>query len=240
MRQTAASPGAAPRLLLCPERDLSASGGPTGEGTAFELAPMMKPLEPFRDQLVAGERAEQLGGGAARRGRRRAFPESAAHGSVGGGRSEPRGPITSRARPPTRSPRMTLGKDTPLPSIELDRRSRIPGRKLRERLQLRLHELALLADADHAAADGGGPASGVRAPVRRSGQRRAAARADLRQDRSILDAVAQDLARLRARLGAADRTAVERVSRRGSRRRAAHPADRTTQQHVAAAGAPSR
>ena len=55
-----------------------------------------------------------------------------------------------------------------------------PRRRVRPRLQLRLHEHARLADADDAAADGDQPARGVRADVRRraTGEAAAGAHAD--------------------------------------------------------------
>ena len=101
-------------------------------------------------------------------------------------------------------------------------RSDRPGRQLRQRLRLRVSEQPVVVVADDAAADRSGSARGVRAAVRR---RRTPdeRRAELRKNASILDWVMGDMARLQRKLGAADRTKVDRVSRRDSRGRAAHP-----------------
>ena len=68
------------------------------------------------------------------------------------------------------------GQDTLLPSLQLAVED--PGanlEQLRRGLQLRLHELHLVADADPASADGDQPAGGVRADVRRREHGRGAA-----------------------------------------------------------------
>ena len=123
--------------------------------------------------------------------------------------STPKAPTSATASRPTRSPRNAFGKDTPLPSLELAHRPQLPGRQLRERLQLRLHEHAGVELADHAAADREQPARGLRAAVRRrrhvggSGWRRP------RQNRSILDSVIERAGSgCSARSGPADRTTV--------------------------------
>ena len=101
-----------------------------------------------------------------------------------------------------------IGKDTPLPSLELAHRSELPGRQLRERLQLRLPEHVLVAIADDAAADGEQSAGGVRAAVRRRRHAGAAAGAGAREPQHPRlgdgrhDAAAD-------RLGAGDRATVD-------------------------------
>ena len=74
-----------------------------------------------------------------------------------------------------------IGQDTTFPSLELATEDlTTPDRRLRQRLQLHLHQHALLVDADDAAADGDQSAGRVRADVRRSGQQGAAAGAHQR------------------------------------------------------------
>ena len=90
------------------------------------------------------------------------------------------------------------GHDVPVPGAG-DRGLHRPGRGVRARLQLRLHEHAQLADGDDAAADGDQPASRVRADVRRW---RHAAKSGWRgceTDRSLLDFVAGRPAAARGR-----------------------------------------
>ena len=68
-----------------------------------------------------------------------------------------------------------IGKDTRAAVDRDGARAELPGRQLRQRLQLRLLEHDLVADADHAAADGSQPAHRLRAHVRRRRQPGAAA-----------------------------------------------------------------
>ena len=114
-------------------------------------------------------------------------------------------------------------------SLELALEATEFARRLRRRLQLRLHEHDLLAQSDHAAADGEQPARGVRAAVRRQRQHRRGARAArLRADRSILDSVTESgaacssgSARATARSCRQYLEAIRDVERRGSNLRIA-------------------
>jgi hypothetical protein len=206
LRQTAATP--VPRLgfFYVPNGIYPPAWRPIGDGADFELAPTMKPLEPFRDQLVpisglSNWEAEPRG--------------------EGGGVHSRLGPAWLSGRRPKRTEgsdyecgttadqiaAVNLGKDTPLPSIELtvdpgflvgncengyscvytsSLAWRTPTTPLPMEADPRAVFERLFGEADNAA------------------QRLV----DLRQDRSILDAVANDLARLQARLGAPDRAAV--------------------------------
>ncbi len=81
-----------------------------------------------------------------------------------------------------------IGQDTPFPSLEAgDRELHGLRRRLQHRLQLRVHEHALVGDADHAAADGDQSARRVRAAVRPRRHAGPAPRARMQEDRSILD-----------------------------------------------------
>jgi hypothetical protein len=205
-RQTAAAP--VPRLgfFYVPNGIYPPAWRPTGEGTAFEMAQVMKPLEPFRNQLVPVSGLSNW--------------EAEPRGEGGGVHSRI-GPSWLSGRRPKRTEgsdyesgttadqiaAMTLGKDTPLPSIEL---TVDPGFLVgncengyscvyTSSLSWRTATTPLPMEADPRAVF-----------ERLFGEADSAAQrlVDLRQDRSILDAVANDLARLQARLGAPDRTAV--------------------------------
>ena len=207
VQQTAAQP--VPRLgfFYVPNGIYPPAWRPTGEGTAFTLAPTMSPLEPFRDQLVpitglSNWEAEPRG--------------------EGGGVHSRVGPAWLSGRRPKRTEgsdyecgitvdqiaAKELGKDTPLPSIELTvdpgflvgncengyscvYTSSLAWREAATPLPMEGDPRAvferLFGDADN--------------PAQRL--------VELRQDRSILDAVAQDLARLQATLGNGDRAAVD-------------------------------
>jgi hypothetical protein len=179
---------------------------PSGDGTAFELGPTMTPLEPFRSQLVpitglSNWEAEPRGEGAG------------VHSRVG--------PAWLSGQRPKRTEgsdyhcgitadqiaAIELGKDTPLASIEL---TVDPGFVVgncengyscvyTSSLSWRTATAPLPMEGDPRAVFERlfGEAD---TPSRRL--------ADLRQDRSILDAVAQDLARLRTSLGGGDRAAL--------------------------------
>ena len=206
MRQTAAAP--VPRLgfFYVPNGIYPPAWRPTGEGTAFEMAQVMKPLEPFRNQLVPVSGLSNW--------------EAEPRGEGGGVHSRI-GPSWLSGRRPKRTEgsdyesgttadqiaAMTLGKDTPLPSIEL---TVDPGFLVgncengyscvyTSSLSWRTATAPLPMEADPRAVF-----------ERLFGEADSAAQrlVDLRQDRSILDAVANDLARLQARLGAPDRAAV--------------------------------
>ena len=150
---------------------------PTGAG--FEFTPILKPLEPFRDQLrrrqqpgtrrrrPAATHARQppawLSGVVRRSGPKAADVHAGIDRSI---RSSPsRSARTRRSRRSSSRPRTSPG---------------CVG-ALRHRLQLRLHEHALVADADDAAADGDQPARRVRAAVRPAGHARRSALARMQR-----------------------------------------------------------
>src|SRR5262245_55875563 len=179
---------------------------PTGEGRTFEFAPIMKPLEPFRSQLVpitglSNWEAEPRG--------------------EGGGVHSRIGPAWLSGRRPKRTEgsdyqsgvtadqiaAQTIGADTPLPSIEL---SVDPGYLVgncengyscvyTSSLSWKTPTTPLPMEGDPRAVFERlfGEAD---SPTQRL--------ADLRKDRSILDAVTEDLARLQTRLGGQDRAVV--------------------------------
>ena len=189
MRQTAAAP--VPRLgfFYVPNGIYPPAWRPTGEGTAFEMAQVMKPLEPFRNQLVPVSGLSNW--------------EAEPRGEGGGVHSRI-GPSWLSGRRPKRTEgsdyesgttadqiaAMTLGKDTPLPSIEL---TVDPGFLVgncengyscvyTSSLSWRTSTAPLPMEADPRAVF-----------ERLFGEADSAAQrlVDLRQDRSILDAVAE-------------------------------------------------
>ena len=206
MRQTAAQP--VPRLgfFYVPNGIYPAAWRPRSEGAAFTLAPTMSPLEPFRDQLVpisglSNWEAEPRGEG------------GGVHSRIGPSwlsGSRPKRTEGSDYRCGTTADQIAareLGKHTPLPSIELTvdpgflvgncengyscvYTSSLCWRDATSPLPMEADPRAvferLFGEAD--------------TPERRL--------RDLRQDRSVLDAVAQDIASLQAKLGNADRSAL--------------------------------
>jgi hypothetical protein len=192
---------------------------PTGEGTAFSLAPTMSPLEPFRDQLIpitglSNWEAEPRG--------------------EGGGVHSRVGPAWLSGRRPKRTEgsdyecgitvdqiaAKELGKDTPLRSIELTvDPGFLVGNCENGYSCVYTSSLAWREDATPLPMEGD-----PRAVFERlfgDADNPAQRLVELRQDRSVLDAVTQDLARLQSTLGKGDRAAVDDY-RGGSRRRASH------------------
>jgi hypothetical protein len=177
---------------------------PAGEGGAFELSPILKPLEPFRDRLVVvsgldQKQAENFGEGVGEHARASAVwlngvrPKRTEGADVMAGTTADQ--LAAQA----------IGADTPLPSMELALEPsfmvgncdngyscvymntlswRTPTTPLPMENNPRLVFERMFGD--------GGTAR----------QRRA----DLEKDRSILDSVTADMARLQKTLGAGDRT----------------------------------
>ena len=120
---------------------------PKGEGTTFELSPILEPLAPYRDQMIVlSGLAENW---VASRGRRHRRPRARVRDvSDRRARQENRGRrYPGPASRWIRLPRGTLGNETQLASLELALESmRIAGR-LRRRLQLRLHAHAIAGAA---------------------------------------------------------------------------------------------
>ena len=201
---------------------------PQTAGAGFEFTPILKPLEPFRDSLIvvsnldrpepsdgshATAPAAWLTGVVAEADRRRGRPRRH-DASIRWSRS--RSGRTRRSRRSSSRPRISPGYVG-----ACDRR-----------LQLRLHEHDLVADADHAAADGDQPARRLRADVRRPGTaRRSGWRACGRPQHPRFGHGGPG--RSAARPRAARSRAARRVSRQRPRDRAAHPAGRAAGTHRA-------
>ena len=135
---------------------------PATAGAGFEFTPILKPLEPFRDSLVVVSNLH------ARRG------DDSNHAVVVGVLAHRRAAEADRRpglprRHVDRSGHRAAdrpGHDVPVARAR-HRGLHRAARRVRPRLQLRVHEHAHLADADDAAADGDQPARRVRADVRR-------------------------------------------------------------------------
>ena len=148
---------------------------PKTVGADFEFSPILKPLEPFRNQVtvVSGlhnRSAESLGDGNGDHTRSTGSWLTGTHIKRTEGSDLRAGisvdqVIASQFR-----------KETPLPSLELAILPELGDRRLRHRLQLRLRHDAGVGVADDAAADAEQPAAGVRAAVRRRRPGLAAAR----------------------------------------------------------------
>ena len=145
---------------------------PAGEGgTTFELTPVLQPIEPVRAARGRGQRAQQHAGARQRSGRRRAHAQSRrlaqrhaaeAHRGRQHHQREDRRSVRGRQ----------AGRRHAAALAGADSRVELPGRQLRGRLQLRLPELHVVADAEHAAAARRRPARRLPAPVRRRRHRR--------------------------------------------------------------------
>ena len=183
---------------------------PNGEGTDFELSPILTPLAAVPRSDGRRQRA--------RRSTRPTRLDDGANGDHTRGTSSwltgvhPKHTEGADVRNGISADQIAahvLGKDTPLPSLELAHRPELPGRQLRERLQLRLHEHAGVALADDAAADREQPARGLRAAVRRRRHVGAAARAGAREPQHPRLGDRRRWRRLQSTLGPGDRTTVD-------------------------------
>ena len=179
---------------------------PKGEGTNLELSPILSPLAPFRDQVIvptglAHRMAEALGDGNGAHSRASAVWLNGVHPKQSEGADIRAGTTVDQFAA------QELGKDTPLPSLELALENayrvgacengyscvysntlcwRAPTTPLPMEVNPRIVFERLFGD-------GGSPAE---------------RRAQIETDRSILDSVTENLARLRQRLGPGDRTRV--------------------------------
>ena len=197
---------------------------PRGEGSDFELSPILTPLAPFRDQMVVVSGLDAPPG--RRAPRRRQRRSHARHEHVAdrrASRSTPKAPTSTTGSRPIRSPRARSARTRALPSLELGIDLNYLVGQLRERLQLRLHEHAVVAlgrrrrcrpRTIRASCSSGCSATAAR---RRSGSRRRS------ENRSILDSVTEEWRACSSTLGADDRTEGRRLRRCGARDRAAHP-----------------
>ena len=103
-----------------------------------------------------------------------------------------------------------FGKSTQVASLELSLDTPQPCRRVHQRPQLCLHPHDLVANADYAPADGEQSAFSVRTAVRRQRLHRGEARmARMRQSKSMLDSVMEQLASLKRELGVRDKTKIE-------------------------------
>ena len=145
---------------------------PKGTGRDFTLSPILEPLEPFRKQLVvvtglSSHQAEALGDGGG--------DHSRASGIVSHRRARQEVGQRRRQRHVDGPDRRqgARARDAAVVAAA-DRGRQQPGGRLRRRLQLRLQQHAVVADADAAADGGEQPAGGLRAPVRREREHRPA------------------------------------------------------------------
>ncbi|MEE2790817.1 MAG: DUF1552 domain-containing protein [Acidobacteriota bacterium] len=192
---------------------------PVGEGTGFELSPILKPLEPYRSRLVTVSglshgQAESLGDGNGDHTRSTATWLNGVHPNFTQG-ADVRAGVTA-----DQLAAAEFGKETPLPSIELavdlnflvgncdngyscTYLNTLAWRTATTPLPTENNPRAVF---ERMFGDGGTPAQRL---------------AQVRKDRSILDAVEADMQRLYRRVGAADRArtdeyfdAVREVERR--------------------------
>ena len=141
---------------------------PKGEGSAFELSPILEPLAPYRDQMLvlSGLKASwnYIHAGAS---------GSFLTGTTRGGRNEVE--IIADVSMDQLLARH-FASETQVASLELSMDAAGQRGRLHRQSELRLHAHALLAQPDAAAADGVESASGVREAVRRQRQHGAGAR----------------------------------------------------------------
>ena len=170
--RTAAAPQRRLGFVYIPHGVIMDQWTPATAGAGFELTQILTPLEPFRDSLVVVSnltRAEVNSNHAV----------SSACWLTGVPPKRTDGPDFRAGMSVDQVIAKQIGQDTIVPVARGGHRGlHGSARRLRSRLQLRVHEHAQLADADVAAADGDQPARGVRAHVRRRQHAgRAAARA---------------------------------------------------------------
>jgi hypothetical protein len=179
---------------------------PIGEGDAFEMAPTMRPLEPFRRQMTVVSGLSNW--------------EAEPRGEGGGVHSRV-GPAWLSGQRPKRTEgsdyacgtttdqiaARELGRETPLPSIEL---TVDPGYMVGncENGYSCVYQSTLAWKTPTTPLPMEGDPRAVFARLFGEADDPAQRRAELGQDRSILDAVSEDLARLQARLGPGDRTTI--------------------------------
>ena len=176
---------------------------PAAEGAGFELTPTLAPLVPYKNDLLVLSNLACV----------------PTPGRPGGAHAKASTRFLTDVSPPTSETWLDAGisidqiiarKTTRVHAARLARtrgRIRRNRRRLRRRLRLRLHQHDLLAGSEHAAADGEQSPDGVRAvcsataeapiPVHRQ--------ARVRQDKSLLDSVRDEVARLQGAIGAGDR-----------------------------------
>jgi hypothetical protein len=171
---------------------------PQATGSAFDLSPSsLAPLEPYRDYLTIVSNTDvrnaeaftppEIGGDHFRSSAvflTQAHPKQTQGSDVH---------VGDLARPDLRAEVRAGHADSVDAAVHRERR---PGRRLRLRLRLRLHRHHQLGRTDHAAADGARSALRLRPAVRRRRHAGGARRAPP-ADKSILDWITTEVARLR-------------------------------------------
>ena len=200
---------------------------PKGEGSAFELSPILEPLAPFRDQMLvlSGLKANwnYIHAGAS---------GSFLTGTPRGGRNEVE-IIADVSMDQLLAQAVRQGDAGGVARAAMDAAGQ--RRRVHRQPELRLHAHALVAQPDAAAADGVQPARGVREAVRRQRQHRArgarSAAAAAQEHSGLGD---REAGRPQAGAGPAGSGEGRRIHRGDSRRRAAHPESRGAERRRAA------
>ena len=199
----------APWIRLRAERrehgDLDAADRPAPTSS---LSPTLTPLAPFQNQMVvatglSNKEADSQGDGSGEHPRASAGWLTGVHAKRTEGADILAG--TSADQIAARE----IGKDTPLPSLEIGLESNYGVGNCDNGYSLRLPEHCLVAHADDASLIGSQSPRDLRAALRRRRQHGRTAVAGCAQTRSILDWVMEDTARLRKSLGASDQHTVD-------------------------------
>ena len=231
--KTAARPASRLAFVYVPNGAVMDKWTPTETGRGFELSPTLTPLEPFRDQLLVASglahlQANSFDDGAGDHSRGTAAWLSGLHAKRTEGADIQLG-ITAD--------QIAAREIRPAHPVVLPRagaRDHRPRGQLRQRLQLRVHEHALVADTDDAAAVRDQSAQGVPTVVRAGRQPRGPqSRARLRPKHPRLGAPGRGTAAEQSR--AHRQQPACRVPRLDPRRRAPHPESRGAQRTVRAA-----
>ena len=214
------------RRLLSERRHHAAVHAGRPWATGFEFTPILKPLEPFKNQLVVVTN----------------FTRSHPGSQVGDHAVSAAGFLTGVW--PKRTEAEDVLANTTIDQIiaQTDRTgyaAAVAGtgdggfHRLRRRLlpgiQLRLHEHDLVAHADNAASDGNESACGIRKNLRRGRHRQRNDWSAFSSSSSLLDSISEEASESSARAGPAGSRTHERLSRQHPRDRAPHSADRTPQ-----------
>ena len=206
MATTAADPARRLGFVYIPNGAMMSMWKPDGNGVLDELSPTLKPLEPFKDQLVvpiglSQKQAESLGDGQGEHSRGQTVWLSGVHPKRTEGADVRNGTTADQLAA------QQLGQDTPLASLELA-----------------MEQTYLIGNCDNGYSCVYSNTISWRTPTspmpmetnprvvfqRLFGDGGTAAErlARMREDRSILDWVTQDLGRLQNTLGPADRNSV--------------------------------
>jgi hypothetical protein len=179
---------------------------PTGEGSAFDLSPSLAPLAPFRDQLLvpiglSQIQAQGFGDGNGEHTRGQAVWLSGVHPKRTEGADVENGTTVDQLAV------QTIGKDTPLASLELGLEPNyLVGNCDNGYSCVYINTLSWRTPTTPLPAE-----ANPRVVFERlfgNGATAASRRAQLSQDRSILDSVTDELNRLQRSLGAADKSSV--------------------------------